>query len=104
MNLIGDLGDFLDRQGRTAAGIAVELGQDDAVELQSVVERLGAVDRILAGHGVADQIDLVRLDQSVDLLQLVHRHLGDVQPAGGVEDDAVERAAFGMIDGLPANI
>ena len=34
-------GDLLDRQGRAAAGVAVELGQDDAVELERVVERLG---------------------------------------------------------------
>ena len=57
------LGDFLDRQGRAAAGVAVELGQDDAVEFQGVVERLGAVDGVLAGHGVADEVDLVRLDE-----------------------------------------
>ena len=86
-----DLGDFLDGQGRTAAGVAVHLGQDDAVEFQGIVERLGAVDGVLAGHGVADQVDLVGLDHAVDLLQLVHRHLGDVQPAGGVEDDGVEQ-------------
>ena len=85
------LGDFLDRQRRAAAGVAVELGQDDAVEFEGVVERLGAVDGVLAGHGVADQVDLVGLDEPVDLLQLVHRHLGDVQPAGGVEDDRVEQ-------------
>ena len=33
------------------------------------------------------------LHEPVDLLQLVHRHLGDVQPAGGVEDDGVEQRA-----------
>ena len=35
-------GDRLDRQGRPAAGVAVELGEDHAVEFQRVVERLGA--------------------------------------------------------------
>ena len=97
-------GDFLDRQGRAAAGVAVELGQDDAVEFQRVVERLGAVDGVLAGHRVADEVDLVRLDQPVDLLQLVHRHFVDVQPAGGVEDDGVEQRLLGVGDGVAADV
>ncbi len=59
-----DLGDFLDGQRRAAAGIAVELGEDDAVEIEGVVEGLGAIDRVLAGHGVADEKDLVGLDQA----------------------------------------
>ena len=75
------LGDFLDRQGRPAAGVAVELGEDDAVEIEGVVERLGAVDGVLAGHGVADEEDVVGPDEPIDLLELLHRHLGDVQSA-----------------------
>ena len=35
--------DLLDRQRGTAAGVAVELGEDDAVEFEGVVERLRAV-------------------------------------------------------------
>ena len=60
MNLIGTPVTCLTRQRRAAAGIAVELGQDHAVEFQRFVERLGAVDRVLAGHAVDHQVDLVR--------------------------------------------
>src|SRR5262249_19163550 len=102
--LDGNLGDFLDGEGGAAAGVAVELGQDDAVEVQRVVERLGAVDGVLAGHGVADQVHLVGPDQPVDLPQLVHRHLGDVQPAGGVEDDGVQELGLGVGDGVAADV
>jgi hypothetical protein len=40
------------RQGRAAARVAVELGQDDAVVGQPVVEGLGCGHRVLADHGV----------------------------------------------------
>ena len=59
-------GDPPHRQCRPAAGIAVELGQDHAVELERLVERLGRGDRVLPGHGVADEKDLVRLDLLLD--------------------------------------
>ena len=59
-------GDVLDREGGAAAGVAVELGQDDAVEFQRFVERLGAVDRVLAGHAVDDQQHLVGRRLAVD--------------------------------------
>ncbi len=45
-------GDGPDRQRGAAAGVAVELGQDHAVVVEGLVERLGDVDRVLAGHGV----------------------------------------------------
>jgi hypothetical protein len=45
-------GDRLDRQRGAAAGVAVELGQHDAVELRDVGELLGDVDGVLARHRV----------------------------------------------------
>ena len=44
-------GDVADRQRRAAAGVAVGLGEDDAGQRQGVVERLGGVGGVLAGHG-----------------------------------------------------
>src|SRR5437588_485289 len=44
---------------------------------------------ILAGHGIQDQVNLVRRDGGVDLAQLGHELLVDREPAGGVEDDDV---------------
>ena len=87
-------GDRLDRQRRAAAGVAVELGHDHAVELQRLVERLGAVDRVLAGHRVDHQVHLVGLDAAVDLRQLVHQLFVDVQAAGRVEDHHVGAGAL----------
>ena len=97
-------GDGFDRQRRAAAGIAVELGHDDAVEPHRLVERLGAVDGILAGHAVDNQIDLLGIDPLVDLLQLLHQLVVDVQPAGGVEDDDLNAFTAGFFDRVVAHL
>jgi hypothetical protein len=57
---------FLHAERRAAAGVGVELGQDDAVDLEALVERLGGVDRVLPGHRVDDEEDLVRAGAAVD--------------------------------------
>ena len=64
---------------------------------------LAPIDRILAGHGVADEKHLIGLHELVDLLQFVHRHLGDVQPAGRVENDRVEQPLLGEADRIAAD-
>ena len=87
-------GDRLDRQGGAAARVAVQLGQDDAVVGQPVVEGLGGGHRVLADHGVDHEEDVGRVAATLDLLQLVHQRLVDGEPAGGVEDDRVA-ARFG---------
>ena len=60
-------GDRLDRQRGAAAGVAVELGHDHAVEVDGLGELLGDVDRVLAGHRVDDEQDVVRLDRLADV-------------------------------------
>jgi hypothetical protein len=77
-----------------AARVAVQLGQDDAVVGQPVVEGLGGGHRVLADHGVDHEEDVGRVAAPLDLLQLVHQQLVDGEPAGGVEDDGVA-ARFG---------
>ena len=49
-----------DGQRRAAAGVAVQLGQDHAVDVQLLVKGLGDVDRVLTGHGVNHQQDFLR--------------------------------------------
>ena len=94
----GPADDLLDRQRGAAAGIAVELRQDHAVERQRLVERFGRGDGVLAGHGVDDEERVVRLDPGRDLADLLH-HLGvDGEAAGGVDDDDVAAEAPGLVD------
>ena len=62
-NLMGLPVTARDGEGRAAAGVAVELGEDHAVDAQLLIEGLGHVDRVLAGHGVHHQEDLLGLDR-----------------------------------------
>src|SRR3954451_2921084 len=81
-------GDGLDRQGGAAAGIAIELRQHDAVEVGDLGEALRDVYGVLAGHRVDDEQDVVRLRSLADLGELLHQLLVDVEPAGGVDEEA----------------
>ena len=57
-----DAGDGRDRERRAAAGVAVDLGQDQAGDGHRGGERLGDGDGLLAGHRVDDEQRLDRLD------------------------------------------
>ncbi len=99
MNLIGLPVTALTRERRAAAGVAVELGEHDAGDVEVFVEGLGGVDRVLAGHRVDDEQDLVRLDRLFDGLELVHERLVDMQAAGRIEEDHVVAVPDGVGDG-----
>src|SRR6185437_8394680 len=89
-------GDVAHRQGRAAARVAIGAGQDDAGEAGAVRERLGDVDRVLAGHRVGDEQGLVRRRRVANGGDLDHQLLVDVEPARRVEQDYV--VAFGAAD------
>ena len=89
-------GDLANRQSGAAAGIAVHLGEHDAGERELVVELLGGVDGILAGHGIGDEENFLRIQQPLERLHLVHQLLVDVQAAGGVDDEHVAAAVDGF--------
>ena len=61
-----------DREGRTTAGITVELGQHYAVKVEAFVELFGCVDRILSGHRVYHEQNFVGLDGFFDGSDLIH--------------------------------
>ena len=62
------------------------------------MKRFGTRHRVLTGHRVANEENLIRLANFVDLPQFVHRHFIDVQASGGIENDRVEQVLFGMCD------
>ena len=97
-------GDRPDRQRRAAAGIAVELGEDDPVDAEGLIERLGDVDGVLAGHRVDHQQDLIRMDRLFDPLKLLHQHLVDVQTAGGIEDNEIVAVVLRVPEGRLGNL
>ena len=90
--------DFFHRERRAAAGVAVELRQDHAVDLERGVERFGGLDGVLAGHRVDDEERVVGRHGAGDETHLLH-HLGvDRQAAGGVDDHHVAAEALGLLD------
>ena len=76
----------LDRERGTAAGVAVEFGEDDAAQLEGVVEGLGGGHRVLADHGVDDQERVVGLRRGRDGADLLHQLGVDREPARRVDD------------------
>ena len=96
LELDGLAGDRQHREGCAAAGIAVGLGEDDAVDADRFVEGLGDVHGILTGHGVHDQQSLVHGDSLFDLDQFLHQHFVDLQAACGIEDDDVIAVVLGV--------
>ena len=80
--------------------VAVQLRQDDAGDVQQVVEGLGPFHGLLAGHGVHHQQDVRGADGLFNPPQLFHQRLVDLQPAGGVDNHVVVAVVFGVADGL----
>ena len=78
-----------DRERGTTAGVAVELGEHDAVEADALLEGLRGGDRVLADHRVDDEEDLVGVDGVADVGCLLHQLGVDAEAAGGVDDDDV---------------
>jgi len=87
-----------------AAGVAVELGEDDAVEGERGVEVLGDGDGVLAGHGVDDEERVVRLRDLGDLPHLLHQLGVDGEAAGGVDDHHVAPEAAGLGQAAPGHV
>ena len=98
-------GDLPDRQRRTTAGVAVQLGEHDAGEADAVAERLGRGHGVLADHRVDDEQGLVGRDGVADVRGLLHQLGVDAEAARGVDDhdvvvllDGVRDAAAGDVD------
>ncbi len=93
-------GNLADRKRRATAGVAVHLGEDHAGERELLVELVGGVHRVLAGHGIGDEQDFLRIQQALERLHLVHQLVVDVQPAGGIDDKNVAAAVDGFTAGF----
>ena len=99
-----DAGDRRDRESGAAAGVAVDLGQDQAGDRHGGDERLGDGHGLLAGHRVHHEERLDRMDGGVDRGDLGHQRLVDRQAAGRVEDDDVADLAAGRLDAVAHDV
>ena len=75
-----------DRECCTTTCVAVELGENHAVEVETVVKLLGCVDSVLTGHRVDNEESLVRVDGVLQSLNLVHHLLVYCQTTCGIDD------------------
>jgi hypothetical protein len=91
-------GHRLDRERRPTPGISVELGQQYPVELGPLGELRGHVDRVLSSHRVEDQQHVVGAGSLLDLGELVHQLLVDVQAPGGIDDERVGTIASSLVE------
>ena len=91
---------LFDREGGAAPGVAVDFGQDHAIEFEGLMEGLGGGDRVLARHGVDHEECEVRIDGRRDPSNLVHELGVDREPAGGVDDQHIAAKADGLFQPL----
>ncbi len=84
--LHGAAGDLAHGEQRAAAGVAVELGHDEAGDADGFMELGGDADGLLAGGGIGHEQGLARLHQITHGLQLGEQGLVHLLAAGGVED------------------
>ena len=96
----GLAGDLADGQCGTTAGVAVQLGEDHAGEVDAVAEGLGSLDGILADHRVDDEENFIGVDGIADIAGLGHQGLVDAEAAGGIDNDDVVLGALGFLDTL----
>ncbi len=93
-------GDRAHRECRTAARVAVELREDDAVERDPLVEGLRDGNRFLARHRVEHEQDVRGLGRLAHSRELFHQRLVDVQPPRRVEDDDVAALLLRLLDAV----
>ena len=97
-------GNGLNTQGGTTTGVTVKLGQDHPVQFQPLVEFLRRVDRVLTGHRIADQINLVRVDGFRDHGDLVHHLFVNMQTTSGIKNHDIEAVFSGVFKTVLGNL
>ena len=89
-------GDVTHRQGGTATGITVGLGQHYPGQWQGIGEGAGGVGRILAGHGVDHKQRFGGLDGLMQPLDLLHHRFVDGQATCGIDQYHVMELDLGV--------
>jgi hypothetical protein len=92
-------GDLRHRERRAAAGVAVELGQHDAVEADAVEERLRGVTASWPIIASTTKRHLVGAYGVADVGGLPHQLGVDAEAAGRVDDDHVVLPGRGVLHG-----
>lgn len=89
-----------DGEGCAATSVTVEFGEDNSVEIETVVEFFGCIDGILSCHCVDHEECFSGVYSLFDGFDFVHHFLVDSESACGVDDNEVLVAPFSQIDGV----
>ena len=89
-----------DCQRSAAPGVAVKLGEDNAGDIQRLVEALRNIHGVLTCHGVHHQQYLVRRGLALDVFQLVHERFVNVQTSRSIQQNNVEAVVLGVFYAL----
>ena len=89
----GRAGDIFHAERGAATTVGVELAENDAVDMQLLMERFRRDERVLTGHGINDQQCLMRLGGAANALQFAHERVIHMQATRGVDNERV-KAAF----------
>ena len=73
-----------DGKRRAASGVTVQLGEDDACDVQHIVKGFGNVYRLLTDHRVDGEQYLGRLGCLLDVLKLLHKKLVYLKATRGI--------------------
>ena len=76
---------IFNRKCRTASGIAVHLGEDNAGDVEQIVKCLCYIYSILTEHCVDGKQYLGETNRGLDFYKLLHQLLVDVQTARGID-------------------
>src|SRR5687768_5711656 len=82
-------GNGANREGSTAACVAVHLGEYDTGDAEPLVKLVSALDGVLSGHSIGDKQDLGWMQRFLELLQLGHQIIVDMQASRGIDQDHV---------------
>ena len=91
-------------QCRTAARVAVHLGQHDAGQRQGFIKCLGSVYRILTQHRIDDEQSFNRANRRMKRFDFVHHLFIDCQTTGGIDHQDIVKMFFGVIGGGSCNL
>ena len=89
-----------DTEGSTTAGITIELGENNAVEVEAVVKFLGCVYGILTGHGVNHEEGFVWTEMILEIADLVHHLLINGETSGCIDDYHIVAVGLSLLDGM----
>ena len=72
----------------------------NAGDTNSLIESLRNVYSVLTGHGIDNQHDLVGVRQSLDVLELLHESLVNVETSGGVDNKDIVTVVLSVFQGF----